>query len=41
MEILGIKWQNGKKRGTGLTISENLGKPTNTGVLRGADANTK
>jgi hypothetical protein len=41
MEILGVKYQNWRKRGMGLILDVNAGKPANTGVLRGANASTK
>jgi hypothetical protein len=41
MEILGVKWQNWRKRSTGLTPEEKAGKLRNTGVSSGANARAK
>ena len=40
-EILGVKWQNWRKRGTGVKQHLNAVKPANTWVLRAAKSNLK
>jgi hypothetical protein len=41
MEILGVKWQNWRKQGTGLMLHQSAKKPRNTGVLKHTNASAK